>query len=154
MSKANYILIPLVVVVVALLGNWFTGGGMEWYETLSLPSFTPPGYAIGIVWTAIFILGAVSALLFWNKAGRAKYFYGVASLFILNAVLNALWSYLFFVRHLLGLAVVEMGLLNLTTLLLMVLIKKRSKAAAWLLLPYFLWVSFATYLAYQVWMLN
>lgn len=140
--------------MVAVLGSWLTGQGMEWYDTLNLPGFTPPGYVISIVWTIIFILGTVSALLFWNKAKKGRDFGRVAWLFSLNAVLNVLWSYVFFVNHSLGLAVLEMTLLNLTTLLLMTLIKKTSKTAALLLLPYFLWVSFATYLAYQIWMLN
>ena len=64
--KLNYIIIPLIAFLTATIGSFFTGTGMDWYETINLPEWTPPGYIIGIVWTIIFVLTAVSALFVWK----------------------------------------------------------------------------------------
>lgn len=149
--KLNYIIIPLIVFLTAFLGSFFTERGMSWYETLELPSFTPPGFVISIVWTVIFFLSLISALLFWNKAKKRK---RIALLFLLNAFLNLLWSFVFFNQHLIFLSILEMILLNITTLLLIYLLIPVSKLASALLVPYFLWVGFATYLAYSIHLLN
>lgn len=150
----RFIFIPLAVVVVALSGSWLTNGGMEWYKTINLPSFTPPGTVTGLVWTTIFILTTISALIFWEKAPRGKLLSWVATIFILNGLLNIFWSFLFFSRHWLGTAVWEAGALDLSVVVLIVLIWSVSRAAAILLLPYAAWTTFATYLTYVVWSLN
>jgi len=152
--KANYILIPLVVIGIAVAGSWLTDLGMDWYETLELPGYTPSGGLIGAVWTIIFILGVISALLFVNKSARDRHFRRVVWVLCFNGLLNVFWSYLFFVEHWFSMAILEMMLLNLTTIFLIFLMRKVSRLASGLLVPYFLWVSFATYLAYQIWQLN
>lgn len=152
--KINYIIIPLITIIVSILGSMVTASGMDWYKGLNLPEFTPPGSVIGAVWTVIFILTALSALIVWNKTQKDKRLKQIAGLFVLNGVLNFTWSYLFFGIHLMGLAVLEAGLLTLSVLVLMILIRPRSKTAAVLLYPYFMWTGFATYLTYSVWMLN
>lgn len=153
--KWNYAVIPLSVLAVAVAGSLVTGGNMSWYKTINLPSFAPPGSVIGTVWTVIFILAAGSILLFWNKEKNKKIKKEVAELFVLNGLLNILWSVLFFGLHLIGWSIVEMFALNLTVLILLVWLWRRHKRAASILLwPYFAWVSFATYLAYTVWTLN
>jgi tryptophan-rich sensory protein len=152
--KAHFILVPLAVLAVAVFGSWLTGGGMDWYKTIKLPSWTPPGSLIGAVWTIIFILTAVAAILFWNKAAHGSRFSWVVAIFILNGVLNVLWSYLFFNRHLLGTAISEAGLLDLSVIGLIALIWPISRVASVLIMPYAGWVTFATYLTYTVWNLN
>lgn len=152
--KTNYIFIPLSTLAVSVGGSFLTDSGMEWYDTLKLPSFTPPGSVIGMVWTFIFILSTISALILWNKASRGARFNAIFALFICNALLNFFWSFLFFYQGLIGASIWEMCALNLTTLSLIVLSWKFSRTAALLLTPYFAWVSFATYLAYQIWKLN
>jgi tryptophan-rich sensory protein len=152
--KKSFIFIPLAVFAVAILGNWFTRGGMDWYQAINLPSFTPPGYVIGAVWTIIFILTAISAIIFWGKAPRDGRFWWVSGFFILNGLLNIFWSYLFFNRHWLGAAVWEAGILDLSVVILIILIWPVSRTAAVLLLPYTLWTTFATYLTYVIWSLN
>ena len=151
--KLNYIAIPLVTVAVSLGGSWLTSGGMNWYHTLDLPAIAPPGSVIGLVWTIIFILATVSALIFWNrsKPGARS---AIAALFIVNALLNICWSLIFFRLHLIGFSIIEMVALNLTTLALIILMWKPALVSALLLVPYFGWVSFATYLAYSIWTLN
>ncbi len=152
--KPNYFLIPIFMIIVSLVGNWLTGRGIGWYKTIKLPSWTPPGLVIGTVWTIIFILAAISAIIFWNKTAHDNHFWLVAAIFVLNGILNIFWSYLFFNRHWLGAAAIEAGLLDLTVIVLIVLIWPVSRIASVLLFPYAGWVAFATYLTYIVWSLN
>ena len=151
--KLNYIVIPLCALITSLAGSWFTRSGMDWYRTIALPSWTPPGSVIGGVWTVIFILSAISALIVWNAADT-KYRSAIVVLFAANALLNILWCYLFFGAHAIGLSIAEMVLLNLTTLALIILIWPTSAAGSVLLVPYFCWVCFATYLTVTIWRMN
>jgi len=151
----SYIFIPLITVLVAGGGSWLTNQGLAvWYQQLQLPSIAPNGGVIGLVWTIIFILATISALLFWNQHSKQKNRQVIAGLFLANAILNLAWSYIFFVQHWLGWTIIEMTVLNLTTLTLIVLLWRKTRNSAVLLLPYLIWVSFATYLAYQIWLLN
>ncbi len=154
MIKPNYILIPLFVLVTAVLGNIITAQGLDWYSRLNLPLITPPGFIIGIIWSVIFVLSAFSALIYWNRAYRNFKFILVIVLFIVNGILNFLWSYLFFNLHLVGASIVEMLFLEATVIALIILIKFSSKTASILLYPYAIWVIFATFLAYQILLLN
>ncbi|MCL5733910.1 MAG: tryptophan-rich sensory protein, partial [Patescibacteria group bacterium] len=94
--KQNYLAIPLIVVIVALWSGLITSSGLIWYRTIKLPSWTPSGTVIGIVWSIIFLLSAASAIIIWNKKARGQRFWIIILIFILNALLNILWSNLFF----------------------------------------------------------
>ncbi|HTY39939.1 MAG TPA: TspO/MBR family protein [Candidatus Paceibacterota bacterium] len=153
----SYILIPLLTLAVSLGGSSFTSGGIGsgWYDKLVKPSWTPPGWVIGIVWTTIFILAAISAILVWNGMPRSNVFWFIIMLFLLNGLLNVFWSYLFFgAPHALGWATLEAAVLDLSVIALVVLIWPFSRLAAGLLMPYAAWVAFATYLTSVVWHLN
>jgi len=154
--KLNYIIIPLITLGVAGLGSWLTSSGMDWYEAINLPGWTPAGGVIGTAWTIIFILATISALLVWNKKDKGSDIRRrwIVVLFLVNAFLNVFWSYLFFNQHLIGPAVWEAGLLGLSVLVLIILIWPLYRWAAILLMPYLGWVCFATYLTYAVWWLN
>jgi translocator protein len=152
--KINFIIIPLLTMLVALIGSRFTASGMQWYRTIAVPSWTPPGYIISAVWTLIFILAAASALMVWNSMPRNTWFWGIIVIFLLNAALNMTWSYLFFVRHDIGYSIIEMIFLSLSVLALMIMIYRASPVGSLLLLPYFLWVLFATYLTVTIYHLN
>ncbi|MHB9020011.1 MAG: TspO/MBR family protein [Minisyncoccota bacterium] len=152
--KLNYFIIPLIVFVVSFLGGQITRSGMDWYKSINIPSWTPPGWIIGLVWTIIFIFSAVSIIIFWNSGLKPLYFNWVIGLFVLNAILNIFWSYLFFGQHLIGIAVIEAFILGLSVLVLIVLIWPFSLLSALLFMPYCGWVFFATYLTYSIWLLN
>jgi len=164
--QKHYFVIPLIVILVAVGGSLLTNMGMEWYLTQVIkPEITPPGWVIGMVWNVIFVLTAISAIMFWNKAKKGTRFLLffkkqnpefnlVIGLFIVNAVLNVGWSLLFFALSYMKASVFEMMVLELTNILLIGLIWKTSKIAAILLVPYAAWVGFATYLAYQVSIIN
>lgn len=153
--KPNYLIIPLITIITASLGSWLTNRGLAtWYQTIKLPDWTPAGSVIGTVWTMIFVLSTISALIVWNRHYKGKNFWLIIVFFLINAGLNVLWSFLFFEAHLIGLAIFEAGLLGLSVIVLIILIWPLSVWAAILLLPYAFWVSFATYLTYNVWLLN
>lgn len=130
--------------------RWMPG---EWYAELAKPAWNPPNWIFAPVWTILYILMGVSAWMVWLRAGWAK---GRMALgvFILQLGLNALWSYLFFGAHLMGWALVEIVILWLVILATAVLFARHAVTAAALLVPYLLWVAFATVLNATLWTLN
>jgi translocator protein len=152
--KLNYFIIPLVAIIVAICGSVITTSGMQWYANIKLPSWTPPGFIIGLVWTFLYVLATFSALIIWNRRRCDYRWLWTMIIFAINAVLNIFWSYLFFYKNVFYISIWEAGILGLSVLILIVLIWPRSKLSASLLVPYFLWVSFATYLNYSIWLLN
>jgi benzodiazapine receptor len=151
----HYLLAPLFYLIVARVGALFTSQGVtSWYPTIAKPSYTPPGIFIGIMWTIIYILSAISLFLFVNKGRGKRMFWPVISLYILNGITNASWSYVFFVRHELWLAVISAVLIWLTVGILIISIWKISRIAGLLLMPYLGWASFATYLTYVIYQMN
>ena len=150
-----YVFPPLFYLCVALAGKAFTSQGIgSWYQTIAKPTYTPPGSLIGAAWTIIFILSTVSLILFLKHGQGRPRFRLIISLYICNGLLNAAWSYLFFTKHLLGLAVIDAGLIAITVLLIILWSWHYSRLAAALLIPYFGWVSFATYLTYVIFKMN
>lgn len=150
-----YIIIPLIVLAVAALGGRFTSHGLrDWYRVINKPDLTPPGWFIGLVWTIIYFFTAFSAILFWEHGDTSTASLGVVLLFLVNAFINVYWTYLFFQKHFLGLAVVESVLLEITIVGLICGIYPYSMMASWLLWPYAVWVAFATFLNYSIYKLN
>ncbi|MDP8262152.1 MAG: TspO/MBR family protein [Candidatus Ancaeobacter aquaticus] len=152
--KLNYLLIPIITFLTAFVGGCFTSSGMEWYRTINLPAWTPPGSVIGMVWTVIFILSTIAALIVWNTSERNTVFWVIIAMFLCNALLNIGWCYIFFGKHLIGLAIIEAAVLDISVIILIILIWKSSVIASLLFFPYAVWVAFATYLTYTIWMLN
>lgn len=151
----KYLAVVAGVLAVAATGSWLTGRGLDWYYNQSLvPSLAPAGAVIGSIWTIIYVLSAVSLVLWLAQKQRGNNYYRVIWWFVVNGILNAYWSYLFFVQHQVGAAIVEMLVLELTVVWLIWLMWKRVRWSAILLLPYAAWVVFATYLAYDFWKLN
>ena len=146
---------PLFYIIVLLAGRKFTAQGLAgWYPLLVKPSYTPPGGLIAIVWTIIYLLTALSLIFFVQNARVKSFLWTIVGLYILNGILNAAWSYIFFTRHLLGYAVIIAGLIGATVALMIYFVWKESKAAAFLLVPYLAWASFATYLTYDIYIMN
>ncbi len=126
----------------------------DWYRTLAKPSFNPPAWVFGPVWTTLFALMGIAAFLVWKKGLERKSVKIALSIFVGQLVLNTLWSIIFFGLHSPGGALVEIVFLWLAILATIIAFARVSKPAAWLLLPYILWVSFAIYLNYALWTLN
>ncbi len=151
--KTNYITIPLITLLVAFSGSYFVSRGLDWYGALRLPVGAPDGRLIGIAWTIVYFFTTFAALIFWNARGK-KTFSLIIILFATNAILNALWSFIFFVQRNPMAAFAEMTVLNLINLLLIGLLLGYDKRSSVLLLPYLLWVAYASYLTYQIILLN
>lgn len=153
--KPYWSVLPLTTVLVAGLGSYFSSNGMDWYNTVLVrPELTPPSWVFPVAWNIIFITATISALLIWNKFKRDDRFKAIMSLFLVNGVLNVFWSTLFFGLHQIEWAFAEMLVLEATVLAIMVLSWKNSKLASALLLPYALWIGFASFLTYQILQLN
>lgn len=143
----------LMTFVTAAIGALASVDAGAFYGQLTRPSWVPPGWLFGPVWSALYALMAVSAWWVW----RARGFAGARSalvLFIVQLAANALWSWLFFVWHQGGLAFVEVLLLWCMVAATVVAFWRISALAAALLIPYLAWVTFASALTFSVWRLN
>lgn len=155
MLHAYYFIIPICAIAVAMIGSRFAIRGVKtWYPHLKRPSWTPPGMVIGGVWTVIYILTALSALMVWNIEPRPTDIMLIGAVFVLNALVNLSWSYFYFTKHKMGFAIWVSLFLDLTVIALIQLIVPLSAVAAWLLVPYAAWVTFASYLNYRIWAMN
>lgn len=126
-----------------------------WYPTLKKPFFNPPNWIFAPVWAVLYILIGIAGGLVWNQLENNKELVK-KGLFFFTAqlLLNALWSYLFFGLHNILLALIEIILLWLIIFETYLIFKKIDKNAANLLIPYILWVSFATILTVSIYILN
>ena len=135
----------------ALPGAFFMPG--EWYDALTKPPWNPPAWLFGPVWTTLYILMAVSVWLVWRRGGFAVQRRPLI-LFLVQLALNTVWTPLFFGLNYPGVAFVEIILLWVAIWMTVFAFRRVNRAAAWLLVPYLLWVSFAAVLNFFLWMLN
>jgi tryptophan-rich sensory protein len=125
----------------------------DWYAELSKPAWNPPNWLFGPVWGVLYLLMAIAAWLVWRKSGFA----GAAiplGVFVLQLGLNAAWSWIFFGRHELGLALIEILVLWGAILGTIVGFWRLNPISGILLVPYLLWVTFASVLNFALWRLN
>jgi translocator protein len=123
-----------------------------WYAELEKPPLNPPNFLFGPVWSVLYVLIGVSLYLYWTAKGDGKWSGYVA--FGVQMVLNALWSVVFFGLQMPLLGVWVIALLDIMVIVTIILFYEHSKLAAYLLVPYLLWISFATYLSVSIWLLN
>ena len=128
--------------VVAGLGALTTDLG-DWYRQLAQPAWKPPDWLFGPAWTTIFALAAAAGVSAWRKAPDQVSRGWMLALFALNGFLNLLWSLLYFRLRRPDWALIEVGLLWLSVLLLIVVLGRYSRTAAWLLVPYLAWITVA-----------
>lgn len=139
--------------IVAGAGAYFTVSGIgSWYQTIQRPTWNPPSWLFGPVWTTLYVLMGIALYLVWKSAASNKR--SAISLWSVQLVVNFLWSFLFFNQHQIGGALIDLVILWLLLLLTIFAFAKINKAAAWLLVPYISWVTFAGILNYTIWMLN
>jgi len=124
-----------------------------WYETLNRPSFNPPNWVFGPVWTTLYILMGISLFLIWKQsAGKER---NLAILvFLLQQALNFGWSFIFFHYNMIGFALIEIIFLWISIVMMLVLFYKIKPVAAYINIPYLLWVTFATILNAAYYLLN
>ena len=143
----------LITMIVLAIGGAVTTIG-PWYRDLRKPSWNPPNWAFGPAWTLILGLAAWSGVLAWTHAVGDPAHSRIALLFGVNILLHVLWSPLFFNLRRPDWALIEVPFLWLSIAALMVGLSQYSSTSAWLLLPYLLWVSFATFLNFTIVRLN
>lgn len=137
------------------LASTFTFPGVDtWYTGLRKPAWRPPDAVFGPVWTVLYLLMGIALYLVWRKEVPARRKAPALALFGLQLVLNMLWSWLFFSRYQIGWALAEIIVLWLAILLTIFAFARHSRPAAWLLVPYISWVSFAALLNFSIWQLN
>jgi translocator protein len=124
-----------------------------WYATLRKPSWTPPNWLFGAVWTALYLGMAVAAWLVWRQAGFLPARLPL-TLFVFQLALNVAWSAIFFGLRAPGAAFLEVVLLWLFILLTAIAFWPVSRTASWLLVPYLTWVTYAAALNAAIWRMN
>lgn len=146
------ILAILICEGAGIIGSFFTFSAItDWYKFLNKPSFSPPNWLFGPVWTTLYFLMGISLYLIWTSRKKIQ---NTLSVFWIHLLFNASWSIAFF-----GFRNPLLGLVNIVILWIFIInviyrFWKINKVAAVLLLPYFAWVSFATFLNYNIWILN
>ena len=174
----RFIVSVFICEMAGVIGAIFTTPKINtWYATLNKPSFTPPGSFIGLVWNILFFLMGISLYLVWSKNWQVNISIGrpkrkawnrfseklwsgtwreenTIAIFSLQLVLNTLWSVIFFGLQLPGLAFFELLMLWFAILYTIANFYRVSRAAAYLLIPYILWVSFAGFLNFTIWRIN
>ncbi len=148
--------ISLVICLGAgFVGSFFTSGAIPtWYAALNKPPFNPPNWVFAPVWTILYILMGIAAFLVWRRGLSGEGVKLALLFFAIQLALNVAWSVLFFGFHSPRSAFFEIVILWLAIALTIVAFFRVSRPAAWLLVPYLLWVSFASVLNFAVWRLN
>lgn len=148
----------LVCLGLGLLSGLFTADEInQWYATLEKPPFNPPNWIFGPAWTILYLLMGISFALYWQRLQNARMRVLKAKgtrFFVIQFVLNLAWSFLFFKLHNPFLALIEICILWIFILLTIIHFHKIHRTAGWLLVPYILWVSFATVLTASIYVLN
>jgi len=150
-----FVISLLITLAIGVVASAFTRPEiMGWYSTLQKPSFNPPNWVFPSAWTIIYVLIASAAYLVWRHRDGGLIYYRAKLIYIIQLVFNFSWSVIFFGAHEVLAALVIIVLLWFSIIVNMYCFARISKAACWLLLPYLLWVSFATILNYYIYILN
>lgn len=155
--------VALIVGFVVSVGVCFLAGGIGslatassvtgWYSQINKPSWNPPNWIFGPVWSTLFLMMGVACWLVWKQQGFAPAKFALGW-FAFHLVLNTLWSVLFFGMQQMGWACVEIVALWISIAVAIFLFSGHSMLAAGLLVPYLMWVSFAAFLNFTIWRLN
>lgn len=138
-----------------ILGSYATMSGIDsWYSFLQKPFLNPPGWIFGPVWTLLYVLMGIASFLIYEKAWKKEAGRKALKIYVFQLILNSLWSIIFFGLQQPFFAFMELIILWLAILWTILSFYKISKAAAYLLLPYIAWVSFAAYLNLSIAILN
>jgi tryptophan-rich sensory protein len=156
MKRATKIIILIAVCLgIGYASSIVTQTGIEtWYPTIEKPSFNPPNWLFGPVWTVLYICIAVAGGIIWDKIDTHPLAKKALLFFAIQLLLNSLWSFLFFGLKNPLIALIEIILLLLIIYETYLLFSKINKVAGYLFIPYLLWVSFAMFLNGSIWWLN
>ncbi|MCH9643414.1 MAG: tryptophan-rich sensory protein [Gammaproteobacteria bacterium] len=142
----------IICLGIASLAGWVTQANIpHWYSHIQKPSFNPPAWVFGPVWTVLYIMIGISGGIIWHQRKTMK----TAFIFyLIQLVLNFSWSFIFFGAHEMGWAAIDIALLIVFIALTITYTFRAEKSASILLMPYFAWVVFAFILNISLWYLN
>jgi len=142
----------IICELAGIIGSVFTIQNIPgWYAYLNKPSFNPPNYLFGPVWTTLYLLMGIAVFLVWENKNRTS---KAVIVFFVQLALNACWTLIFFGLKSPGWAFVEIVALWIMIVWCIIEFEGISKTAAYLLIPYLLWVSYASVLTFSIWKLN
>jgi len=151
-SGKHLAIVVVIVFLVATIAGLAPPG--QWYETLNKPAWTPPNWLFGPAWTVLYLMIAIAGWIIFTHATTAT----TKILWSAQLVVNAAWSLLFFGAHQMGLALIDVIAMSALALALIVVLLRDvfpwSRLAALLLIPYWLWVTFAAALNASIWLRN
>lgn len=143
----------LLAFVAAGLGGLGSASAPDFYAQLNLPTWAPPAWLFGPVWSVLYLIMGIASWLVWREGGFRKARLAL-SLYLLQLGINSLWSWLFFAWNFGALAFVEIVILWFVLLATIVSFRKHNMLASVSMIPYLLWVTFATALAWNAWRMN
>ncbi len=150
----KFIISLLGVELIGITSSLVSGGVNEWFENLVKPVFNPPNWIFAPVWTILYLMIGISFFLVWKNKEKIKLKKKAYWIFGIQLALNWFWSIAFFGMNNIGLALLIIILLLISIVLNILIFYRISKTSGYLLVPYLLWVSFATILNYSFLMLN
>jgi translocator protein len=157
-KKSNiikFIICLLIPQAVGGIGSLFTMTSVStWFAGLNKPSFNPPGWIFGPVWTILYLMMGIALFLVWKHGFQRQDVRCAVGLFSIQLTLNLAWTFLFFYLKMPLAAFVEIIILWISILITTIAFIRISKTAGILLVPYLLWVSFASVLNFFLWRLN
>ncbi len=129
-------------------------GNSPWYRSISKPSWNPPNWVFAPVWTLLYLLMGIAFYLVWKSEASGDVKRWAMGLWIVQLAFNFFWTIIFFGTHQIGWALIEIIGLWFLIFLTILAFSRITKIAAWLMVPYISWVTFATLLNYAIWRLN
>ena len=154
MTKNKYLslfLILLITFIASAIGGFTTASFKEpWYSQIILPSFNPPSWVFGPVWTTLYVMMSVAIWKIWINSFDLK----LLKLYFIHLFFNGTWSIIFFGFHQIGLALINLVVIVIFIILLMKRYFIRDKVSFYVMVPYFLWSSYALILNSSIFILN
>ena len=145
----------LIVFSLVAIASWVTSTSVNgWYLSINKPVLTPPSWVFPVAWTILYFLMALALYLVWSKGTETKGVKSALVAFGIQLGLNILWTPLFFGLNNILLALIDIYFLLIAIVITIVLFHKVSKKAAYLLIPYLVWVTFAIYLTQTIFLIN
>ena len=140
---------------IGALGAWATLQSVKtWYPTLNKPTFNPPDWLFRPVWTTLYVLIGIATYLVWIRRDKIVHFPRTVAIYLIQLILNLGWSFIFFYLREVGFALAEIILLLIIIVINASMFYKINKWAGLIFIPYILWVSFASFLTYNIFILN
>ena len=154
MTKNKYLSLTFILLITFLasgIGGFTTANFKEpWYSQIILPSFNPPSWVFGPVWTTLYILMSIAIWRIWIKYYDNK----ILNLYFFHLFFNMIWSIIFFGFHQIGLALLDLFIILIFIVLLMKIYYSKDKISFSLMVPYFLWSGYAFVLNFNIFILN